>query len=609
MNPSSTAGIPAVPEVPDGAESPDVTVVVAVRDDGMPRLGRCLGSLAGQTIGTARIEVLVTGVPERPPVGGAGPSAAGRYGRAADDQYRPAPYGHSAGGAHRQSAADGCAPPAAMSPGSARTALFRSPPGDTGPAPAHQRHEPHRPYPSYEPYEPHRSHEPHRPHEPLWIPSGAAGSLSSADLRAAGPLSAAELCPAGRTDTVNQALACARGRYLFFLDAADLLGREALARLVDAADSRGHDVVYAKTAASGAAVFRRTRHGVALDDPGLAWELSAAKLFRREPLVRHGLRFVEDVPAGLAEQVFTLEALFRARSVAVLADYDYRFAGAAAPGRGRRSGPETRNSSAALAAAAAEPGGLEGLLRGTAAAMAVTARFTGPGPLGDGYLLRHFAHEGDVLTGPAFLRAPEPVRRRVFAGVRRLVADHLGDSVLAALRPGLRLRFSYVRADDEAGLVTVLRYEAGHGAPPLRTDLVSADWRRTGPARHTLVVTARTPLPHLGTLGAGPVRLTGCPEAGSVLLRPASGGAGTEIEVRIPADAFPAGRTRIGLSTALLGTEHTAAVAPGTAPRQVHALRGLRPYRLDVSPDGGDALVVAVMPVGLPAGPRRAERA
>ncbi|WP_240800590.1 glycosyltransferase family A protein [Streptomyces sp. ICN441] len=536
MSSSSTAGIPAVPGDPDGtkalagaealagtkapagAEAPDVTVVVAVCEDGRPRLGRCLASLAGQTIGAARIEVLVTGGPPQ------------------------------------------------------------SPPDGAGPAPSHAPHAP--------------------PHDQPWASSGAARSPSPADLGAV-----------GRTDTANQALERARGRYLFFLDAADLLGREALARLVHAADSKGHDVVYAKTAASGAAVFARTRHRVPLGEPGLAWELSAAKLFRREPLLRHGLRFAEDVPVGLAEQAFTLEALFRARRVAVLADYDYRFAGGAATGPVRRSGPEARNSPAALAAAAAEPGGLEGLLRGTAAAMAVTARFTGPGPLGDGFRLRHFAHEGDVLTGPAFLKAPEPERRRVFAGVRRLVADHLGDAVLAGLRPGLRLRFSYVRAGDQAGLVSVLRYEAGHGAPPLRTDLVSADWRRTGAARRTLVVTARTPLPHLGALGTGPVRLTGCPEAGRVLLRPASGGAGTEIEVRIPAEAFPAGRTRIGLSTALLGTEHTAAVAPGTAPRQAHALRGLRPYRLDVSPDGGDGLVVAVLPVGLPVGLRRTERA
>ncbi|MFD9215107.1 hypothetical protein ACFVY9_18755 [Streptomyces sp. NPDC059544] len=74
--------------------------------------------------------------------------------------------------------------------------------------------------------------------------------------------------------------------------------------------------------------------------------------------------------------------------------------------------------------------------------------------------------------------------------------------------------------------------------------------------------------------------------------------------MRIPAEAFPPGRTRIGLSTALLGTEHAAAVAAGTVPRQAHGLRGLRPYRLDVGPDGTDGLVVAVTPVG----PRRAGR-
>ncbi|WP_432072851.1 glycosyltransferase family 2 protein [Streptomyces wuyuanensis] len=515
MSSSSTAGIPVVPEDPDGPGAPDVTIVVAVREDDRS-LGRCLDSLAGQTIGAARIEVLVAGAVERSPAGAVGTSPDGAYGMPPD------------------------APPLAPS-GDARS---RTP----------------------------------------------AGALTE-------PLSVE------RTHSLNQALDRARGRYLFVLDACDFLGREALSRLVDAADSQGSDVVYAKSAASGAAIFARTRHRVPLDEPGLPWELSAAKLFRREPLLRLGVRFAEDVPARLAEQAFTLEALFRSTGVAVLADYDYRFSGDAGPGPGRRSRPP-RGSSAALAAAAGAPGGLEDLLRGTAAAMAVTARFTGPGPLGDGFRVRHFAHEGDVLTGPAFLKAPEPVRRRVFAGVRRLVADHLGDAVLAGLRPGLRLRLSYVRAGDEAGLVSVLRYEAGHGVPPLRTDLVSADWRRTGPARHTLVVTARTPLPHLGALGAGPVRLTGCPEAGRVFLRPAPDGDGTEIEVRIPAEAFPPGRTRIGLSTALLGTEHAAAVAPGTPPRKARGLRGLRPCKLDVGPDGTGGLVVAVLPFG----PRRAER-
>ncbi|MEV1054837.1 glycosyltransferase [Streptomyces sp. NPDC049887] len=559
MNSSSNAGIPAVPEDPDGTDALDVTVVVAVREEGCGGVGRSLDSLAGQTIGATRIEVLVAEGARRPPDGGALPSpAGGGPGSQADGAHCPP----AAGPPRDAPAAPSSSWPSASWPSASASASAY----DVGPRPYGGR---------------------------LRAPSDATRSRSLTE-----PLTVE------RTGTLNQALACARGRYLFFLDAGDILGREALSRLVDAADGHGADVVCARTAASGACVFARTRHRVPLDEPGLPWELSVAKLFRREPLLRHGLRFADDVPAALGEQAFTLEALFRSRGVAVLADYDFRFAGLPGPRTGRRPGPEGRDSRAALTAAAGEPGGLEDLLRGTAAAMAVTARFTGPGPLGDGFHLRHFAHEGDVLTGSAFLRAPEAVRRRVFAGVRRLVADHLGDAVLAGLRPGLRLRLSYVRAGDEAGLVSVLRYEAAHGVPPLRTDLVSADWRRTGTASHTLVVTARTPLPHLGALGVRPVRLTGSPEAGRVLLRPASDGAGTDIEVRIPAEAFPPGRTRIGLSTVLPGTGHTAAVAPGTVARQAHGLRGLRPYRMDVCPDGADGLVVAVAPVG----PRRAGR-
>ncbi|MGW2561645.1 glycosyltransferase [Streptomyces sp. NPDC001514] len=469
MSPPGPADIPDV-DVPEVTDLPDVTVIVMVRE-AAPHLHRCLESLAGQTIGVDRIEVLVV-----------------------DD-------------------------------------------GSDG--------------------------------------SDDGGRAELERFSTAHPGLCAVLGPGTR----NQAVERARGRYLFFLPADGFLGREALARLVDAADIHGSDVVFPKAAGTSTAVFARTEHRVPLDAPGLPWELSCTKLFRREPAVEpHGLRFREDIPDALAEQAFTLEALFRARGISVLADYDYCFAVARTP----------------------EASPIEDLLRGTAASMAVTARFTEPGPLRDGFHLRRFAEEADRLTGTGLLETAEPVRRRVFAGLRRLVTDHLSDAVLARLRPGLRLRLSYVRTGDLPGLLSVIRYEVGHGVPPLRTHLVSANWRRTGPARHTLVVTARSPLPGLAALDAAPVRLTGpVPEAGRILLRPAPDGGGTEIEVRIPADAFPPGRTRVGLRTALLGTEHLATVPAGAPSRRAHGLRGLRPYRLNVAADGPRGLVVAVTPVGL----------
>ncbi|UUN27195.1 glycosyltransferase family A protein [Streptomyces sp. FIT100] len=420
------------------------------------------------------------------------------------------------------------------------------------------------------------------------VGDGPAGDEAFRDACAAEQL---ERFSASHPATVGAAVARARGRYLLFLRSGDFLGREALTRLVDAADIHGSDVVYAKTAGATGALFARTGHRVPHDASGLPWELSGTKLFRREPVERHGLRFADEIPAAFAVQAFTLEALFRARGISVLADYDYCFAS-------RASNTDTDTDPAP---------GIEDLLRGTAAAMAVTARFTEPGRLRDGFHHRHFARELDPLTGPALLDVAEPVRRRVFAGLRRLVTDHLSDAVLTRLPPGLRLRLSYVRAGDLPGLVSVVRYEAGHGVPPLRTDLVSAGWRRTGPARHTLVLTARSPLPGLGALAEAPVRLTGTrPGAGRIVLRPAPDGCGTEIEVRIPADAFPPGRTRFGLRTALLGTEHQATVPAGAPPRRAHGLRGLRPYRLHVAADGTRGLVVAVAPLGRRQQPRSA---
>ncbi len=128
----------------------------------------------------------------------------------------------------------------------------------------------------------------------------------------------------------NTALDLVTGRYVFFLDADDHLGHEALQRLVAAADENGSDVVAGQMSTStGRGLpnrsFRRTDLDADVFTSDVYWSLSALKLFRRELLEKNKIRFPTEFPI-LSDQPFTALAYLRARRISVLADYDYYFA-------------------------------------------------------------------------------------------------------------------------------------------------------------------------------------------------------------------------------------------------------------------------------------------
>ncbi len=128
----------------------------------------------------------------------------------------------------------------------------------------------------------------------------------------------------------NRALGLATGRYVFFLGADDYLGRQALARLVAAADGYGSDVVAGRMVGCNGrfvptAIFARTDPDVDLYTSALPFAMSNTKLFRRSLLDTHHIRFPEDLPFG-SDQPFTVAACVHARKISVLADYDYYFA-------------------------------------------------------------------------------------------------------------------------------------------------------------------------------------------------------------------------------------------------------------------------------------------
>ena len=100
----------------------------------------------------------------------------------------------------------------------------------------------------------------------------------------------------------NLALAEARGRYVFFCDADGHLGREALERMLAMAERNHSDIVLGKIVGHGrrapVSMFEQSVEGVELGDSNVYNSLSCFKLFRRELLERHRIRFGEGMLVG-----------------------------------------------------------------------------------------------------------------------------------------------------------------------------------------------------------------------------------------------------------------------------------------------------------------------
>jgi hypothetical protein len=122
----------------------------------------------------------------------------------------------------------------------------------------------------------------------------------------------------------NVGLDNAVGTYVFFLDADDYLGREALERLVGMAEKNGSDVVLGKMVGVGGRrvpgrAFRHTLDRAKLHQ--VYSTLSVLKMFRRSLIEQVGARF----PEGLASNedgIFTQRMYLVAKVISVVADYD-----------------------------------------------------------------------------------------------------------------------------------------------------------------------------------------------------------------------------------------------------------------------------------------------
>ncbi|WBB62957.1 glycosyltransferase family A protein [Streptomyces sp. WMMC500] len=277
----------------------------------------------------------------------------------------------------------------------------------------------------------------------------------------------------------NAGIELARGRYVFFLDADDYLGPEALARMTAMADENGSDVVVGKLVGVGGrkpptSMFRRDQPDADLYASRVFWVLNPMKLFRRELIERHGLRFPTDLRTG-EDQIFVTRAYLHAAKISVLASYDCVYYVLRDDGG---------NLTTTVRKAPRPAGGTAGPL---AAMFALVCEHTPAGPRRDHLLTRLFGvNLQRALRGVR--REPDPERsRRMFAALHEPVARWYSETAVAKLPAIVRLQGELVRRGLYEEAVAVVRYIARRrdaldregGARPVRW-LAPADFTVEG---------------------------------------------------------------------------------------------------------------------------------
>jgi glycosyltransferase involved in cell wall biosynthesis len=257
----------------------------------------------------------------------------------------------------------------------------------------------------------------------------------------------------------NIGIETARGRYIQFLDSDDALATDALRRQLEVADRSDADVVVGKIASDFRGVwqplFRRTVTGKTLADYPLIENVTVCKMFRRELLLEHGIRFPEG-PRYIEDQQISVRSFAHARSVAVVADtvcYFYRR---------RRTGGRNRGDTTIVPAEYFRE--LEEILDVIDTEVDPQARIS--------CLTRYY--RGEMLSrlrGAAMLSYDQVYRREMLAEVRRIAVARIPSAVHDNLPMFIRAQSRLLLADELDGLrhlageLETIRLTAAASAP------------------------------------------------------------------------------------------------------------------------------------------------
>lgn len=253
----------------------------------------------------------------------------------------------------------------------------------------------------------------------------------------------------------NVGLDLATGRYVFFLDADDWLGAEALERMVAMADANGSDVVLGKMVGVGGrtvpvSMFRHNQPKTTVFDSNVYWALGPTKLFRRAFLEDLGLRFDPRLTVG-QDQPFTATAYLNASVISVVADYDCYYAVLRDDGGNNTSRPD---------------GALRRLpfLR---AVFDLLTREVEEGPKRDRLLRRHFQSDQREFLTHLLAEADPEQRAAVFEEFRGFVRAWCSEGVQQGMPAADRLRLWLIRVGRLEETLEVMRHTLEGRTTPL----------------------------------------------------------------------------------------------------------------------------------------------
>ncbi|WP_369271004.1 glycosyltransferase family 2 protein [Streptomyces sp. R11] len=242
----------------------------------------------------------------------------------------------------------------------------------------------------------------------------------------------------------NVGLGKAAGRYVFFLDADDRLGPEALERMVAMADRNGTDVVLGRiegvNRTAPKSMWGKTLDRTDVFSSNIKFTLSAQKLFRRDLLTRHNMRFDESLWTG-EDALFTMEAYLRADGVSVVADHTCYYL------VGRDDGKHVTKS-----------GGYTLRFDSARALMNLIAEHVPAGPRRDQLMLRPFLITLLPQFGPQYAKDSEKVRQHKFELAKPLMDAYWTPGIAGRLKVHERLRLHLVAEQRPELLLDVVEF-------------------------------------------------------------------------------------------------------------------------------------------------------